>query len=112
MGIMTIKIDDELERTLRRKASLTRGLARGSISKSIEDAIRLWLATGSGEDTTPSRLFVAVKDGERVAEAETLEKLGRHLRDMGLDPREVVIESVPEGPRVERMGLRTSSWSQ
>ena len=44
MGILTIKIDDELERKLRREiARRSGGYRKGDLKRCVEEAVRLWL---------------------------------------------------------------------
>ena len=88
MGIVTLKIDDDLERRLRRRVGES-GAARGALSKGVEEALKLWL----GQSAEEKRTFVALKGGRRVAEAGALEVLAENLRSKGVDPRDVVIES-------------------
>lgn len=120
MGIITLKIDDDVEDKLRKKVGRDRGAVRGAISSSVEDAIRAWLQEDNqiSKKKTPEqtkskpradeRHFLARKgeiDG-RLAEANTLEALSIKLRDLGIDPRSVIIESVPPTPLIRKMGLR------
>jgi hypothetical protein len=100
MGIITLKIDDELERRLRRRVG-ERGAARGALSKGVEEALARWL----GERREEERTFIALKDGEKLDEDSSLDGLAEKLRTRGVDPREVVIESVPPPPPTVRMGL-------
>lgn len=102
MGVLTLKIDDDIERRLRRRVG-QKGAARGALSKGVEEALVKWL----GEAKKEERTFVAAKGGMRVAEDATLEGLAQKLKAENLDPRDVVIQSIPPPPSVVRMGLRT-----
>jgi len=42
LGVITLKIDDELEEGLRR-AGEVHGAAKGAVSQSVEEALKLWL---------------------------------------------------------------------
>ena len=56
-----------------------------------------------------SRTFYVAKKGkneEAVANADTLENLSAKIRELGLDPRSLIIESVPPTPSTRKMGLR------
>jgi len=108
MGVITLKIDDELERKLRVRAGVIHGASRGALSASVEDALRVWL----GEEKAPGvddRLYLARLNGAKIAEAKTLEELAEKLRSMNASPREVIIESLPPPETVTHMGLRTRS---
>lgn len=43
MGVITVRIDDALEQEFREYAYRVFGAKRGSLSRAIEEAIRLWL---------------------------------------------------------------------
>lgn len=102
LGVMTVKINDELEAEFRRKVALVYGAGKGVLSRALEDAIRLWLeSVGKPRGVK----FYAYKDGEKVAESDTLEGLAEALRSRGLSVREVVIVSSDE-PEFERLGFR------
>ena len=96
-----------MEKSLRVRAGQVHGVKKGSISASVEDAIRVWLREGTMEDHGDARLYVAVLGEKRVAEAPSLQELAYRLRLAGTDPRDVVIESLPGLPATRRMGLRT-----
>ncbi|TLX97527.1 MAG: CopG family transcriptional regulator [Thaumarchaeota archaeon] len=108
MGVITLKIDDELEKRLRVRVGQIYGAKRGSISASVEEAIRTWLLKVSTVKQEP-RLFVAIKQNKRVAEAPNLAALSKKLAQLNVDPRDVIIETRPLPPLVVRMGLRTRS---
>ncbi|MDG6929543.1 MAG: hypothetical protein JRN29_05855 [Nitrososphaerota archaeon] len=103
MGVITLKIDDELERLLRRRVG-QKGASRGALSKGVEEALGQWLGV---ERRHEARVFVALRGDAKVCEDATLAGLAEKLRKMNVDPRAVVIESVPPPPPVVRMGLRT-----
>ncbi len=108
MGVITLKIDDALEKKMRKQVGLLHGARRGAISQTVEEALKAWLSNLSmpvSQDA--SKLFVAMKDEKKVAEASSLEALGRKLEEAGISPRNVIIESIPEEASVTRMGLRT-----
>ncbi|MHB1868863.1 MAG: hypothetical protein ACYCPP_07950 [Nitrososphaerales archaeon] len=112
MGIITLKIDDDIEDKLRRKVGRDRGAARGAISSSVEEAIRAWLQENKTSEnqtqTIVHRSYIAKKgeNEETVAEANTLESLSVKIRELGINPRSVIIESVPPSPLTRKMGLR------
>ena len=43
MGVITVKIDDELEKRLRKTVIDVYGSKKGALGKVIEEAIKLWL---------------------------------------------------------------------
>jgi len=106
LGVITLKIDDELERKLRAKAGRLYGANKGTISASVEEALKAWLEGGKVEGGE-RRLYVAKRDGTKVAEAPSLRELAQKLKTTGTDPRDVVIESLPPIRSTQRMGLRT-----
>lgn len=110
MGTITLKIQDDLENKLRKKVGEVRGAERGAISQSVEEAIRLWLAsTEQRRSSLEESRYVALDGSRSVAEASTLELLARELRKAGISPRSVIIESIPRASLKRRMGLRTTN---
>ncbi len=111
MGVITLKIDDELENKLRKRVGRSRGAARGAISESVGDAIRLWLKTEDDHEIQDDekKLCVAMKNDQKIAEASSLELLSAKLKELKCDPRDVIIESVPHASPTRRMGLRTTT---
>lgn len=105
MGVITLKIDDELEQGLRRRAGEVHGAAKGAISQSVEEALKLWLSQPA--PAAARRAYVGFWDGKRVAEAYDLRTLAKELRGSGLDPRRVEIRTEPSEPEVTKLGLRT-----
>ncbi len=120
MGVITLKIDDDIEDKLRRKVGRDRGVARGAISSSVEEAITAWLQEDYASEQTQTRrssyqprpavrrYYIAKKgdNDETLAEANTLETLSTKIRELGINPRSIIIESVPSSPPTRRMGLR------
>ena len=104
MGVITLKIDDRLERRLRRRVG-QRGAARGALARGVEEALSQWL----GEADEDPRVYVASMGGKRLAEASSLAGLADELKRRKVDPRDVVIESVPPPPASVRMGLRLTA---
>jgi hypothetical protein len=105
LGVITLKIDDELEEGLRRRAGKVHGAAKGAISRSVEEALKLWLS--QAKSAAVSRAYVGFWDGKRIAEALDLETLAKELRARGVDPRRAEIRTEPPEPEVTKMGLRT-----
>ena len=107
MAVITLKIDDKLEERLRKRVGREKGAARGAISTSVEEAIRLWLASPGGEDLRNEETFyVALKNDKELARERSLDDLSRKLKEIHIDPREIEIESEPAAPRKRKMGLR------
>ncbi len=102
MGVITVEINDELVAEFKRRVALIYGAGEDALSKALEDAIRLWLKSVS---RPKSAKFYAYRDGEIVAESDTLEGLAEKLGSLGLSVREVVIVSSGE-PKSERLGFR------
>jgi hypothetical protein len=62
-----------------------------------------------------SRILYVAKRGknkETLSEANTLETLTVKLRELGIDPHSVIIESVPPPPLTRKMGLRITGRKQ
>lgn len=109
MGVITLKLDDVLERKLRERASHLYGLARGSLSKAVEDALAMWLQASASQTqkTAPARC-VALRGRRTILEASSLEELAKGLKKAGVDPRDVEIRSSEPVPVVEKLGLRVT----
>jgi len=107
MGVITLKLDDTIERRLRARAAHLYGLARGSLSRAVEDALTQWLSSDSPPalEENPSRYF-AVRAGKTLIEAASLKQLARRLKKAGINPRDVEIRSKPQPPSAEKLGLR------
>lgn len=107
MGVITLKIDDDLEKRLRRRVG-EKGAARGALSAGVEEALSMWLGPRKKE----TRYFVAKRRGTLVAEDATLDGLAAKLRDQQLGPGDVTIESVPPVPATVRMGVRITEVAE
>lgn len=109
MGVVTLKLDDVLETKLRERASHLYGLARGSLSKAVEDALAMWLQASSSKTQKSARARYAAVRGRRVVlEASSLEELAKRLKKACIDPRDVEIRSSEPVPAVEKLGLRVA----
>lgn len=109
MGVITLKLDDTLERRLRQRAADLYGLTRGSLSRAVEDALLLWFRSASSltQHGTPVR-YSAFRDGKSQLEASSLTELAKEMKKAGVDPRDVEIRSSAQIPTVEKLGLRVS----
>jgi hypothetical protein len=107
LGVITLKLNDVLERKLRERASRLYGLARGSLSKAVEDALAMWLqADASNSQKNVTARYTAVRGRRIVLEASSLEELAKKLKKAGIDPRDVEIRSSEPVPAVEKLGFR------
>jgi plasmid stability protein len=107
MGVITLKLDDTLERKLRARAARVYGLARGSLSRAVEDAVTIWLQSDSSDpEKTPAAGYKAFRGRTVVLEARSLAELAKGLRKLGINPRNVEIRSKEPVPAVEKLGLR------
>ena len=68
MGTLTVRISDEVEEALRRRAAQLYGAARGALSRAVEEAIRMWLSSGHAGERG-GRVFRAYRGDRLVAEA-------------------------------------------
>jgi hypothetical protein len=107
LGVITLKLDDTIERRLRQTAAHLYGLTRGALSRAVEDALTSWLRSGPLIEDTRVR-YSAFLRGKSVLEAPSLRELAKGLKKARIDPRDVEIRSTPAAPSVERLGLRVS----
>lgn len=115
MGVITLKIDGDLEERLRKRVGRTRGAERGAISQSVEQAIRLWLKAPQDMESKQKDdpiLYIAKKDNKKLAEANSLASLSFKLKEAHIDPRDVIVESIPKVPSERKTGLRTTAYRQ
>ncbi len=112
MGVITLKLGDVLERKLRERAAQLYGLARGSLSRAVEDALTVWLqSTASHAPKTLPATYVALRGKRTIQKASSLEELAGELKKAGIDPRDVEIRSSEPIPAVEKLGLRVTGSS-
>lgn len=102
MGTLTIVLDDEVEKELRRAVSELYGSSKGSLSRVIENALRNYLYSAREE----KRYYRAYKENELVAEAECLDDLALKIKQENFDPRKLKITSSEGIERVARTGHR------
>ncbi len=105
MGTITVRLSDEVERLLRRRAAQLYGATRGALSMAQEEAERTWLSSPNprrGEGV----LYRALREGVPVAEAGSLEELAERLRERGEHVRGLRIVRIPAPPAERRLGLR------
>jgi len=113
MGVITLKLSDEFERMLREKAARVYGLARGSLSRAVEDALALWLQSEPSGGRHDERVrYVALRNGRALVEAQSLKELARKMKKSEINPRDVEIRSSPGTPAVEKLGLRIFARSE
>jgi hypothetical protein len=113
MGVITLKLNDVLERKLRERASRIYGLARGSLSRAVEDALTMWLQSDASRPSEAAAAkYEALQDGAIVLEAASLRELARRLKKLGINPRDVEIRSSESVPTVEKLGLRVARRSE
>ncbi len=108
MGVITLKLDDEIERKLRKRAAEVKGAARGTLSESVEEAIMLWLEQRNVNKRN-GRTYRASIGGRKVAEARSLDELSSILRKAGIAPRDVIVQELPTAAEEVRLGFRTTS---
>ncbi|MEM0302450.1 MAG: ribbon-helix-helix domain-containing protein [Archaeoglobaceae archaeon] len=83
MGVLTIVLDDETEKELRKLLRDKFGKEKGEISKFVEIAVKNYIQELKRED----KIYFAFKGEEKVAEAKSLEELVKTLKEKGLDFR-------------------------
>lgn len=110
MGIITISIDDELERQVRNRISAIGGFSKGALSRVFEEALRIWLSRRPIDHMVePPRRFRAVRGKRVLAEASTLKELANELTKLRIDPRGVLILSSTQVKGARRLGMRTTA---
>ncbi len=107
MGTLTIRISDDTERALRKRAAQLYGARRGALSRAIEEAIRAWLSSPDRDEGEGRWMYRAFRGDRMIAEASTLEELASILRQRGESVRGVRIVREPAPSRERRLGLRT-----
>lgn len=108
MAVITLKIDDDLEEKFRRRVGHLKGATRGAISESVEEAIRLWLSSPDLRESANGKTnYVARKDDRVLARENSLDALSQKLKELKVDPRNVLIVSEPPVQTKRKMGLRT-----
>jgi len=101
MGIITVKLSDDIERLLREEAFRRFGGKRGGISRIVEEAIIAWL----GKSKESVRVYRIIIDGKIAFESSDLDDIARFLRERNLTPRDVRILILPR-KREYRVGPR------
>ena len=70
-----MRIDDELEREFRRVAFIVFGQRKGSLSRAVEEAIRLWLASvGNRHEVSFADLEVRIPLDKRDIVSKIIEE--------------------------------------
>lgn len=104
MPNLTIVLSDATIRRLRKAVGELHGAKKGALSGLVEQAVKDLL--DRLEAPKPTETYRAVRDGQSVAEAETLESLARRLGAMSVDPRSVRILSSRLLKPVAKAGFR------
>jgi len=104
MGLITISLNDEVERLLRKLAKELYGNKKGALSKVIETAIKDMAA--KKQYTEKQTTYRAYKNNKLVVEASTLDELAKKLDQKGVDPREVRILAGEEVKPRAKIGYR------
>jgi hypothetical protein len=101
---VTFSLPEDTVKKLRNAAASHGKRRKGAISELVDAAILEHLDTV--ESSIARQVFEATKDGRVLASAQSLRGLAAELKKLGLDPREVMVESsTPLRPLV-RSGLR------
>lgn len=118
-------IAKDVEETFRKKAMEKYGYTKGSLSKALEEAIKLWLqveAKRSGEEKTNNEAYAKLKDeintkyagkyvsienGKIVAVGNTLEEVYEEVEKMKSDiSHRLIFKAGEEIPKKVRLGWR------
>ena len=82
MGVLVVKINDELEQEFRRYAFMVFGQRKGSLSRAVEEAIRLWLANVRNESKISFKeLEVRVPPNKKSIVSEVLKDVNKVERE-------------------------------
>ena len=107
MTNLTISLNEDTVRRLRKYVQERYNSKKGALSGVIEESIKETLDSFFVEsNSAASQIFRAVKDNETLAEGATLNELATKLRKMKIDPRSVRIQSSRTLAPVARAGLR------
>lgn len=106
MGTLTVRISDEVERSLRKRAAQLYGARKGALSRAIEDAIRTWISTTSTEGREVEVVYRTFKGDELIAEASSLEDLAKKLKRRGESVRGLRILREPAPAQERHLGLK------
>ncbi len=104
MGTLTVRISDDIERALRRRAAQLYGAKKGALSRAIEEAIKVWISSTGSEGR--KIIYRAFREDELVAEASNLMDLADELRKKGEPVRGMRIVREPAPPEERQLGLR------
>ncbi|MGQ4892503.1 MAG: hypothetical protein ACP6IP_08450 [Candidatus Njordarchaeia archaeon] len=102
MGVITIKLRDDVEKKLREIAYLKYGGVKGSLSKVIEDGLNKLFE----EYQESERIYKVLKDGKILFSSSNLDHIKSFLEMSNLSIRDVVIVTEPSktkyrvGPRL------------
>ena len=97
MGLMLIRLSDDVERRFREAAIRVFGAKKGSLSRAVEEAIKMWLKTVESEqnvrkDWEDLRIEVPNKNLTRKILNESRKtdrvKIYRLLKALGLEEKE------------------------
>jgi len=104
MGVVTVKLSDDVERLLREEAFRRFGGRRGGISRIVEEALIALL----GKSKESVRVYRVIIDGEIAFESSDLDDIAEFLRERNLSPRDVRILILPRRKeyRVGPRGIR------
>jgi len=109
MGTITISLSDDVEKRLRNIVRHLYGSSKGGMSKVIENALTNYFAVLDKSAGDDKMAFKAMKEGDVVAEANTLEELASVLKSKGIEPRGLRIVSTKPVKPVVRGGYRMRS---
>jgi metal-responsive CopG/Arc/MetJ family transcriptional regulator len=105
MTNLTISLSDEIVQKLRQTVKERYGNRKGAISGLIEESLKERI--DALQSSKASQTFRALKDNNTVvAEAVNLKNLVVKLKQKGIDPRSVRIESSRGLPSRARLGPR------
>ena len=102
MGVITVKLSDDLEKLLRDEAFKRFKGKKGSISKIVEEALKAWLV----KKKISTRIYQIWINDELAFESEDLDEISKFLKEKKLslkDVRIIMKKSKSEyriGPRI------------
>ncbi|MBO3833254.1 MAG: hypothetical protein FGF51_07765 [Candidatus Brockarchaeota archaeon] len=106
MGTITISLNDDVEKKLRSIVRRLYGSSKGGMSRVIESALTNYFAILDKSADYEKTVFKALREGNVVAEASTLEELASILKSRGIEPRGLRIVSTKPIKPVARGGYR------
>ena len=107
MGVITVKLKDDVEKKLRELAYRKYGGGKGSMAKVIEEAIKSYYHSQYDRYMKSKKVFKVILDGKVIFKSNNLDEIKKFLETKGIPIRNVLITTEPNkkdyrvaGPRL------------